>query len=242
MVPKKIHYCWLATWQQVMPDYEIVCWDKTKFDIDSHPFVAEACRVKKWAFAADYIRLHALYTEGGIYLDSDVIVKKPFDDFLKYEFFTAVEYHKEIVAKENATQYLNADGSSRKPWTAIPGIGIQAAILGGVPGNPYLKDCLDYYRDRHFILENGEYHNQIIAPAIFAMVAEAYGFRYRDERQELKNNLLILPSKVFTGRWDGITEETHAIHFCFSSWREARREKYIKKIKNFGRRFLLGKA
>lgn len=31
-------------------------------------------RKKKYAFAADYIRLYALATEGGIYLDSDVEV------------------------------------------------------------------------------------------------------------------------------------------------------------------------
>ena len=29
---------------------------------------------KKYAFAADYVRLYALYTEGGIYLDTDVLV------------------------------------------------------------------------------------------------------------------------------------------------------------------------
>jgi mannosyltransferase OCH1-like enzyme len=42
MIPKKIHYCWLsgeaipqnfqkciATWKEIMPEYEIICWDKT---------------------------------------------------------------------------------------------------------------------------------------------------------------------------------------------------------------------
>ena len=73
-----------------------MCWDAKKFDITSNTFVSEACQAKKWAFAADYIRLHALFTEGGIYLDSDVMVTKRFDEFLQHDFFTAVEHHKEI--------------------------------------------------------------------------------------------------------------------------------------------------
>ena len=92
MIPKKIHYCWLSgdplpekiqqcmqTWQRTMPEYELVLWDTNKFDITSIPFVHEAYQQRKWAFAADYIRLYALYTEGGIYLDTDVIVKQKFD-------------------------------------------------------------------------------------------------------------------------------------------------------------------
>ena len=58
-----------------MPDYEIIRWDRNKFSIESVPFVNEAYSVKKWAFASDYIRLYALYNEGGIYLDSDVLVR-----------------------------------------------------------------------------------------------------------------------------------------------------------------------
>ena len=58
-------------------------WDARSFDVDSVPFVKEACSVKKWAFASDYIRLHALYEEGGIYLDTDVYVRKRFDELFE---------------------------------------------------------------------------------------------------------------------------------------------------------------
>ena len=76
----------METWRQVTPDYEFVLWDKNKFDINSPAFIKEACKIKHWAHAADYIRLHALYTGGGIYLDTDVIVRRKFDDFLEYDF------------------------------------------------------------------------------------------------------------------------------------------------------------
>jgi mannosyltransferase OCH1-like enzyme len=66
----------IDTWKKVMPEYELVLWDKNKFDVNSVIFAREACGVKKWAFAADYIRLFVIYTEGGIYLDTDVYVKK----------------------------------------------------------------------------------------------------------------------------------------------------------------------
>ena len=59
----------IETWKTILPDYELVCWDRERFDVESVPFVREAVSVGAGAFAADYIRLHALSTEGGIYLD-----------------------------------------------------------------------------------------------------------------------------------------------------------------------------
>ncbi|MDR2406553.1 MAG: mannosyltransferase, partial [Bacteroidales bacterium] len=106
MIPKTIHYCWfsgeemspfirqcMATWKKHLPDYKWRLWDANSFDFSAVPFTAEAYKVKKWAFAADYVRLYALYTEGGIYMDTDVKVMKSFDEFLKYDFFTSHEYH-----------------------------------------------------------------------------------------------------------------------------------------------------
>lgn len=106
MIPKKIHYCWLSdekmpsrikmclkSWKDIMPDFELILWDKNRFDIESVFFVEEACKMEKWAFASDYIRAYALYTEGGIYLDSDVFVKKKFEQFLDYDFFTSVRFN-----------------------------------------------------------------------------------------------------------------------------------------------------
>lgn len=79
MIPKVIHYCWFSgekpnrfirncikTWQKVMPDYKIRVWDANSFDFDSVPFVRDAFKAKKWAFVADYVRIYALYTEGGV--------------------------------------------------------------------------------------------------------------------------------------------------------------------------------
>ena len=102
MIPKKIHYVWLGkgemtpfikdcinSWKTIMPDYEIKCWDEDSFDLNSVIWVKEAIEKRKWSLASDYIRHYALYTEGGIYMDTDVKVFKPFDEFLQYDFFSS---------------------------------------------------------------------------------------------------------------------------------------------------------
>ncbi len=203
-----------------MPDYEIICWDTNRFDISSNAFVAEAFSAKKWAFAADYIRIHALANHGGIYLDSDVIVRKRFDEFLAYDFFSSMEYHHAFAKLHNAGDLINEDGSPKKPNTPLPGIGIQAAILGSVKDHRFLKDCLDWYQDRHFILEDGSFFNKLIAPSILAMIAERYGLRYVDELQVLEENMLILPSEILAGDPQAATDNSYAIHCCFGSWRD----------------------
>ena len=235
-IPKKIHYCWLSgdemptdadkcieSWKNKMPEYELVLWDKNRFDISSVSFVEEACRVKKWAFAADYIRIFAIYNEGGIYLDTDVFVKKSFDDFLGNRFFTSVEYHKEAAEKENAYEQLNDDGTLKNPekdriFTRC--IGIQAAVLGGVKGHPFLRSCLEWFKDKHFIMADGSYNNKIISPAIYADIAIEYGFRYKDELQKLWDGMIVYPSQVFAGNTNSNVKESYAVHCCIGSWRD----------------------
>ena len=245
-IPKKIHYCWLSgekmpedtlncinTWKSIMPDYELILWDKNKFNVNSVLFTKEACNVKKWAFASDYIRLYALFSEGGIYMDTDVYVKKTFDDFLNNGFFTSVEYHKEGAIKQKAFNLLNEDGTLKDSKYRIftRCIGIQAAIIGGIKGHPFLKSCLDWYSDKHFILSDGTYYDKIISPAIYADVAIEYGFRYKDEMQKLGDNIAIYPSNVFAGNEKNATDDSYAIHRCLGGWRDKPKENILKKIK-----------
>ena len=103
-IPKVIHFCWfghgeypelivkcMETWKKYLPEYEIVKWSEDNFDINSNQYVKEAYENKKWAFVTDYVRLYALYTCGGIYLDSDVEILKPIDEFLDNEAFSGFE-------------------------------------------------------------------------------------------------------------------------------------------------------
>lgn len=47
---------------------------------------------QKWAFVSDYVRLWAIYHQGGIYLDTDVEVKKSLDSFLSHDFLQVLNH------------------------------------------------------------------------------------------------------------------------------------------------------
>lgn len=40
---------------------------------------------------------------------------------------------------------LNSDGSKKNKAVAVPGIGVQAAFMGSVPGHPFVKKALQFY-------------------------------------------------------------------------------------------------
>ena len=243
MIPKKIHYCWLSgdllprkirkcmdTWRRVMPDYELKLWDTNNFDVTSVPFVHEAFRERKWAFAADYIRMHALYTEGGVYLDSDVKVLKRFDDLLGCSFFSSLEYHPTQIEKDGAMDMLDADGRRVKDGY-VSGIQIQAAVMGAEAGCPFVKDVLDWYESHSFINPDGTLFTNVLSPMIYARVAEKYGFIYKDIDQRLDGGIDIYASSMFAGNKHEVTPRSRAVHLCAHSWHPTAVEKIKKWLK-----------
>jgi len=250
-IPKKIHYCWLSkekmpeiyqkcidSWKRIMPDYELVLWDSNKFDVNSVPFVKDAISIKKWAFAADYIRMYAVYTEGGIYLDSDVLVLKKIDEFLKYDFFTSIEAEK----NNDLSQYQNWTNDLNN-ITLVPGCGIQAGIFGAVKEHPYLKDVLNWYNNNRIILPNGEARDlsQIKSPDVMAAVAQKYGFKYKNGEQKLENNMIIFDTKVFCHTIDSATKGVYAIHWGELGWSPTHRRFERSLRRSWLGRFLRGK-
>lgn len=88
-IPKKIHYVWLGGkplpakakslidgWKRVMPDHDVLEWNESNFDVRSHPWMARMYAEGRFAFASDYLRLKVLQEHGGLYLDTDMEVKK----------------------------------------------------------------------------------------------------------------------------------------------------------------------
>lgn len=216
MIPKIIHYCWLSndpypdkiqmcieSWKKVMPDYELKLWNTENFDIDnSIPYVKEAFANRKWAFVTDYIRMYALYTEGGIYLDSDVKVLKRFDGFLNNKFFTSMEYHPFMVERDCSLNDLDKDGN-RIVDKYISGIELQAAVMGAEKGCGYVKDVLEWYEDKHFVKTDGTLGLDVIAPQIYARIAEGYGLKYKDIDQKIKRMVLWFTVRKFLQETDG---------------------------------------
>ena len=100
MIPKTIHYCWfggnqkpeiiekcIASWREHCPDYQIIEWNESNYDVTSLAFVNDAYNAKMWAFVSDVVRIEVIYKYGGIYLDTDVELKTSMDHYLSNHAF-----------------------------------------------------------------------------------------------------------------------------------------------------------
>ena len=110
MIPKIIHYCWfgntpipltahkcLESWKKYLPEYEIILWNEENSPMKI-PFVRDAYKAKKYAFVADYVRIWAVYTYGGIYMDTDMLVIRPMGELLeKLELFFGMKIQRENI-------------------------------------------------------------------------------------------------------------------------------------------------
>lgn len=144
MIPKIIHYCWfgkgempelvercIASWHEHMPNWEYRLWCEDNFDISTAPrYVQEAYTAKKYAFVSDYVRLWALEQYGGLYMDVDFLVYRPFDDLMeKYDAFAGYE------------------GSKRNP--------VMMGVIAAKAHHPWIQGMLQTYADRAFLLTDG---------------------------------------------------------------------------------------
>ncbi len=248
MIPKVINYIWLsdsdkpedimkciASWKEVLPNYEVREWKMKDFPINDMPvYVKEAISVKKWAFATDYLRLWVLYHEGGIYLDSDILMKKNIDVFTDNGFFSFIEYH-----EAGFRPYKNLIDETGKALveTHIPGFCMQAAFMGSEKEHEFVGECLEYYNDRHFLTSAGKPDMSILAPDIYALCARKYGFLYKDCLQRIGDRMTIYPSSYVAGTSFIACENNYVIHCCAGSWRDRPpKQKLFSRIKKVVKR------
>lgn len=240
MIPKIIHICWLSgdpfpsdiqvclnSWREYLFDYEIWLWGKVpsgsenrefkgmtvkqmSFDLDSTLWTKQAFENKKYAFAADYIRLYALYTYGGIYLDSDVIMYKSFNELLTLPYFVGQSY----------------SGA------------FEAAVIGTEKGAKWIDDVLKRYTDRPFVKNDGSF-DTVELPKVFAnRLNEKYRFVKLSKYIEYSNdNLFYLFDKDFFNSRNAIkvcrTPKSFCAHNYVGSWLKAQSKPSTKaKIRN----------
>ena len=229
MIPKIIHLCWfsgdkypedikfcLDSWRRVLPDFEIKLWTKEMALATGMEFVREAISVKKWAFAADVIRLYAIYHEGGVYMDSDIYVQQRFDDFLRKKCVFFQEYHPSVYMAKD----VDESGYRLKSMEFVTGMGIQAALFMSEPKHPFIKDLLEYYQGKHFVLEDGVYNMSLLAPAVYALRAEKYGYRYMNIGQRLTCDVDVFPSDYVASDIPLRKKDTFAVHCASHSWHD----------------------
>lgn len=103
-IPSVIHYCWFGkknmpeeykkyinSWKIKCPEYKIVRWDESNYDVRKNEYVSKAYDDGKWAFVSDYARLDIIYNYGGIYLDTDVELIKNLNELRKFHSFFGFE-------------------------------------------------------------------------------------------------------------------------------------------------------
>lgn len=229
MIPKTIHYCWFSgekyppqiktcikSWKKHLKGYDLVLWDGNRFNFKSVPFVQKCIEMRKWAFAADYIRLYAVYTTGGIYLDSDVMVLNSFDSLLDHNAFWGID--------ANDSQNY-----------AFP----EAAVFGAVKGFEPLKEMMSFYeqlpleevntdtftrltnvwekQNRSIFKPDGTTH-LVTAPAVMESVLRNYGYQQINTDQTLQSGIQIYAEPIIQNSNKVDTPETIAHHQNASSW------------------------
>lgn len=228
-IPKVIHYVWvggkplpkfqqkcIASWKKYLPDYEIIEWNESNFDISSNHYCQEAYEAKKYAFVSDYIRIYVLYHHGGIYMDTDVEVLQTFpEEFLQCEAFSGYE----------------------TPNT------IPTGIMASTAKQRMFRQILDFYETAHFINEDGS-QNIITNVSTITKIAKRNGFVPDNTKKEILGFTLYPQTYFCPLSHDSaetyFSENTYTIHHFRGTWCD-RKTQFVgkwnkgmeKKVKRF---------
>lgn len=233
MIPKKIHYVWfggnpksslvescISSWKKYCPDYEIIEWNESNFDVNQFAYTREAYESKKWAFIADFIRIWALQKYGGLYLDSDVEVLKSFDSLLNQKAFICFEH---AVSKANPI--------------------LEAAIIGSEPNGIWISAMSELFHDKHFKIDN-KYDITPLPYPLAAATKKLVDVHFENTTQ-IFDEITIYSRDYFSPYYStdpemDITENTFAIHHFSGTWHS----KEIYALRQYQKRFgrIIGKG
>ena len=222
MIPKKIHYIWLGgnplpkiaekcikSWKKYCPDYEIIRWDESNLDLEKYQYCKDALKEKKYAFASDVLRFEILYNNGGIYLDIDVELIKPIDNFLEDVSFVGFENEKALN----------------------PG-----SIYGVEKGDKLCKEMLDYYKSANYYIDRK--NNETVC-TLFTRNLIKYGLKINGCTQDLSfikvySQDYFTPIDFITDK-KNFTKNTCSIHWYNASWFTPKQKfkRLVRKILNF---------
>jgi mannosyltransferase OCH1-like enzyme len=178
----------------VLPDYQVQEWNEANSPLAANSYTRAAYREKLWSRLSNYVRLHVLYREGGIYLDTDVEVIRSFNPLLAHKCFLGFQQ------QEEQTDWVNG------------------AVLGAQAGHPFLKRCMEL-TEQLFEAE-GEFYR---SPAIITMALKEAGLNAYCQ-QEINDVTVYPAEYFYPYPWFGrfapecITANTYSVHHWAGSW------------------------
>lgn len=205
MIPKIVHYVWIGgskpdavrknidAWKRLLPEYSFREWNTTNWDIANNKFAKYFYDKKRFGFVGDPIRVDVLKRMGGIYLDTDVEVYKPFDRLLREKLvFSRI--------------YNNA---------------LRTATILAEKNNEMMRDLVEIYNE--FPLTNLQDKTvDKVNNGIFTryLLSQHLGFSFGNSKQRLKNGALILPKQYFEVPAMWFETGTFATHHAVGSWQD----------------------
>lgn len=228
MIPKIIHYCWfgnndfpdlakrcLNSWRTTLPEYKIIRWDESNFNVNCNEYIKQAYNAKKYAFVTDYVRLFVLVHFGGIYMDTDVEVLKPLDDFLKYEAFSGFENE----------------------------LFIPTGIMASVKDYSPFKELMGYYNSAKFLKDDGKF-NLTTNVTLITEYFEKKGL-IKNDSEQIIDGFKLMPSIFFCPAKEDISKkyisQIYTIHHKLGSWLPndvIRKDNTIIKSKRLVKKYL----
>jgi hypothetical protein len=214
VIPRIVHYCWFSgapwdaltrrcfdSWQRHLPDFEFRLWDRSRVP-KGVPFLDRMLATGDWAYAADYVRLHALDRVGGLYLDLDVEVFRSFGPLLDQRAFLS---------------YEDADPAR-----------LACHVIGAEPAHPLVQACLRFYRHSWRL----RWSFPPTMPRIVTLVAQRhFGYRRHHTGGELLDEgVRVYPAHYFTpvsyrqrhlgddDRRASVRDDTYALHHWAHAW------------------------
>ena len=179
----------------MLPDYRLKLWDETNLPLDN-AYARAAYAAGAWSRLSNHVRLHALYTEGGIYLDTDVEVCKDFAPLLHHQCFLGFQQAEEQV-----------------DW-------VNSAVLGARAGHPFLKLCAELM---HSMFAATRVFPR--SPQVFTRVLKERGLS-EHKLQELGDVTVYPAEYFYPYPYFGsfspdcVTAQTYCIHYWEGTWRK----------------------